>query len=176
MKLFSILIILYFLMQERVIFDFNKKSDLQDWIIVDDVVMGGRSLSTFKLNEDGIGIFEGNISLENNGGFSSLRYKFLKKTIKEYTQVKIRLRGDGKKYQFRIKSNTADYFSYIAPFQTSGKWQEIVIPLEDLYPSFRGRRLNQPNFSSDYIEELAFLIGNKKSESFKLLIDKIALE
>ena len=176
MKLFSILIILYFLMQERVIFDFNKKSDLQDWIIVDDVVMGGRSLSTFKLNEDGIGIFEGNISLEKNGGFSSLRYKFLKKTIKEYTQVKIRLRGDGKKYQFRIKSNTADYFSYIAPFQTSGKWQEIVIPLEDLYPSFRGRRLNQPNFSSDYIEELAFLIGNKKSESFKLLIDKIALE
>ncbi len=176
MKLFSILIILYFLMQERVIFDFNKKSDLQDWIIVDDAVMGGRSLSTFKLNEDGIGIFEGNISLENNGGFSSLRYRFLKKTIKEYTQVKIRLRGDGKKYQFRIKSNTADYFSYIAPFQTSGKWQEIVIPLEDLYPSFRGRRLNQPNFSSDYIEELAFLIGNKKSESFKLLIDKIALE
>ena len=176
MKLFSILIILYLLMQERVIFDFNKKSDLQDWIIVDDVVMGGRSLSTFKLNEDGIGVFEGNISLENNGGFSSLRYRFLKKTIKEYTQVKIRLRGDGKKYQFRIKSNTADYFSYIAPFQTSGKWQEIVIPLEDLYPSFRGRRLNQPNFSSDYIEELAFLIGNKKSESFKLLIDKIALE
>lgn len=176
MKLFSILIILYLLMQERVIFDFNKKSDLQDWIIVDDAVMGGRSLSTFKLNEDGIGVFEGNISLENNGGFSSLRYRFLKKTIKEYTQVKIRLRGDGKKYQFRIKSNTADYFSYIAPFQTSGKWQEIVIPLEDLYPSFRGRRLNQPNFSSDYIEELAFLIGNKKSESFKLLIDKIALE
>tara|TARA_A100001011_G_scaffold319188_1_gene339157 strand:- start:2098 stop:2589 length:492 start_codon:yes stop_codon:yes gene_type:complete len=163
-------------MQERVIFDFNKKSDLQDWIIVDDAVMGGRSLSTFKLNEDGIGIFEGNISLENNGGFSSLRYRFLKKTIKEYTQVKIRLRGDGKKYQFRIKSNSADYYSYITPFLTSGEWQEIVIPLEDMYPSFRGRRLNQPNFSSDHIEELNFLIGNKKSESFKLLIDKIVLE
>ena len=69
-----------------------------------------------------------------------------------------------------------DYFSFIAPFLTSGEWQEIVIPLEDMYPSFRGRRLNQPNFSSDYIEELAFLIGNKKSESFKLLIDKITLE
>ena len=41
-------------MQGQVIFDFNKKSDLQDWIIVDDVVMGGESLSTFKLNEDGV--------------------------------------------------------------------------------------------------------------------------
>ena len=176
MNLFSTLIILFLSMQGQVIFDFNKKSDLQDWIIVDDVVMGGRSFSTFKLSEDGFGIFEGNISIENNGGFSSLRYRFLKKTIKPYTQVKIRLRGDGKKYQFRIKANSADYFSYIAPFMTSGEWQEIVIPLEDMYPSFRGRRLIKPNFSSDYIEELNFLIGNKKSESFKLLIDKIILE
>jgi NADH dehydrogenase [ubiquinone] 1 alpha subcomplex assembly factor 1 len=45
-----------------------------------------------------------------------------------------------------------------------------------MYPSFRGRRLNQPNFSNDSIEELTFLIGNKKSEKFKLLIDKIVLE
>jgi len=86
------------------------------------------------------------------------------------------LRGDGKKYQFRIKSNARDYYSYIAPFLTSGEWQEIVIPLGDMYPSFRGRRLNQPNFSNDSIEELTFLIGNKKSERFKLLIDKIVLE
>ena len=176
MNSYLTLITLFVSMQGQVIFDFNKKSDLRDWIIVDDVVMGGRSLSTFKLNENGFGVFEGNISIENNGGFSSLRYRFLKKTIKAFTQVKIHLRGDGKKYQFRIKSNSADYYSYIAPFLTSGEWQEIVIPLEDMYPSFRGRRLNQPNFSSDYIEELNFLIGNKKSESFKLLIDKIVLE
>ena len=105
-----------------------------------------------------------------------MRYRFLKRTIKGDTQVKITLRGDGKKYQFRVKSNAGDYYSYIAPFLTSGEWQEIVIPLRDMYPSFRGRRLNQPNFSNDSIEELTFLIGNKKSERFKLLIDKIVLE
>ena len=176
MNLFLFFTILFTSMQAQVIFDFNKKSDLQDWIIVNDVVMGGRSSSTFKLNEEGLGTFEGNISLENNGGFSSLRYRFLKRTLKEYTHVKITLCGDGKKYQFRVKSNVRDYYSYIAPFLTSGEWQEIVIPLEDMYPSFRGRRLNQPNFSNDSIEELTFLIGNKKSERFKLLIDKIVLE
>jgi NADH dehydrogenase [ubiquinone] 1 alpha subcomplex assembly factor 1 len=163
MNLFLFFTILFTSMQAQVIFDFNKKSDLQDWIIVNDVVMGGRSSSTFKLNE-------------NNGGFSSLRYRFVKRTLKEYTHVKITLCGDGKKYQFRVKSNARDYYSYIAPFLTSGEWQEIVIPLEDMYPSFRGRRLNQPNFSNDSIEELTFLIGNKKSEKFKLLIDKIVLE
>jgi NADH dehydrogenase [ubiquinone] 1 alpha subcomplex assembly factor 1 len=161
MKLSLLIIILSISMQAQVIFDFNKKSDLQDWIIVDDVVMGGRSSSTFKLDKDGLGVFEGNISLENNGGFSSLRYRFLKRTIK---------------YQFRIKSNGGDYYFYITSFLTSGEWQEIVIPLKDMYPSFRGRRLNQPNFSDNSIEEITFLIGNKKNERFKLMIDKIVLE
>ena len=78
MNLFLFFTILFTSMQAQVIFDFNKKSDLQDWIIVNDVVMGGRSSSTFKLDEDGEGVFEGNISLENNGGFSSLRYRLLK--------------------------------------------------------------------------------------------------
>ena len=93
-----------------------------------------------------------------------------------HTKIIIKLRGDGKKYQFRIKSNSGDYYSYIAPFLTSGEWQEIEIPIKDMYPSFRGRRLDQPNFSNNYIEELTFLIGNKKQEKFKLLIDKIELK
>jgi hypothetical protein len=45
-----------------------------------------------------------------------------------------------------------------------------------MYPSWRGRRLNQPNFSEDFINEITFLIGNKKNENFKLLIDKIELK
>lgn len=163
-------------MTSKVIFDFNKSSDVQDWIVVDDVVMGGESSGTFKLNDDGFGVFEGSISLDNNGGFSSVRYRFQKTMIKECTTIIVKLRGDGKKYQFRIKSNSGDYYSYIAPFLTSGDWQEIEIPLKDMYPSFRGRRLDQPNFSKDYIEEITFLIGNKKKENFKLLIDKIVLK
>lgn len=170
------MIILFSSMTSKVIFDFNKSSDVQDWIVVDDVVMGGESSGTFKLNDDGFGVFEGSISLDNNGGFSSVRYRFQKTMIKECTTIIVKLRGDGKKYQFRIKSNSGDYYSYIAPFLTSGDWQEIEIPLKDMYPSFRGRRLDQPNFSKDYIEEITFLTGNKKKENFKLLIDKIVLK
>jgi len=163
-------------MSSQIIFDFNKNSDVRNWIILDDVVMGGESSGTFKLNADGLGVFEGNISLENNGGFSSVRYRFEKTLIiKGYTKIILKIRGDGKKYQFRIKSNSGDYYSYIAPFLTSGEWQEIEIPLKDMYPSFRGRTIDQPNFSNDYIEEITFLIGNKKKEQFKLLIDKIEL-
>jgi hypothetical protein len=47
--------------------------------------------------------------------------------------------------------------------------------MKDLYPSFRGQNLDLPNYSSNSFEELVFLIGNKKNESFKLVIDKIEL-
>ncbi|PQJ82475.1 CIA30 family protein [Polaribacter glomeratus] len=163
-------------MSSKIIFDFNKKSNLQNWVIVDDVVMGGESSGSFKLNEDGFGVFQGRISLDNNGGFSSLRYRFQKIAIDDNTQIVIKLKGDGKNYQFRIKSNSGDYYSYILPFSTSGEWQEIKIPLKEMYPSFRGRRLDQPNFSDDAIEEVTFLIGNKKNENFKLLLDTIELK
>ena len=163
-------------MYGQVIFDFNKNSKVEDWVIIDDVVMGGKSSGTFGLNAEGFGVFEGAISLENNGGFSSVRYRFPRVQIKESTKIFIRLKGDGKEYQFRIKSNSNDYYSYIAPFATTEDWQEIEIPLKDMYPSFRGRRLNQPNFSSDFIEEVAFLIGNKKKERFKLVLDNIVLK
>jgi hypothetical protein len=44
-----------------------------------------------------------------------------------------------------------------------------------MYFSFRGRRLNAPNFSHEYIEQIVFLIGNKKDENFELIIDTIEL-
>lgn len=176
MKYLIYMILLFSSTSPKVIFDFNKNSDIQEWIVINDVVMGGQSSSSFKLNEAGHGVFDGSISLENNGGFSSLRYRFPKIMIKEYTTVTIKLRGDGKKYQFRIKDNSGDYYSYIASFSTSGEWQEIEIQLKDMYPSYRGKALNQSNFDQNHLEEIAFLIGNKKNERFKLLLDKIELK
>jgi NADH dehydrogenase [ubiquinone] 1 alpha subcomplex assembly factor 1 len=163
-------------MDSQIIFDFNKTSNIKNWIVIDDVVMGGKSSGSFNLNSDGYGVFVGDISLENNGGFSSVRYRFEKILINKSTKISIRIKGDGKKYQFRIKSNSGDYYSYISPFSTTGEWQEIEIPLKDMYPSFRGRKLDQPNFSNDAIEEITFLIGNKNKEKFQLLIDKIELK
>lgn len=171
-----IMILLFFTVNSNLIFDFSKNTNIQDWIIVDDTVMGGESASTFQLNSDGYGVFEGNISLNNNGGFSSVRYRFPKKQIKQFKSILLRVQGDGKQYQFRLKSNSTEYYSYILPFQTNGEWQDIEIPLQDLYPSFRGRKLNQANFSKETIQEITFLIGNKKKEHFQILIDKIELQ
>ncbi|EDP70742.1 hypothetical protein FBALC1_08283 [Flavobacteriales bacterium ALC-1] len=157
------------------IFDFNKEANIQNWNVVDDAVMGGRSSSQFKLNSDGFGVFNGVVSLENNGGFSSVRYQLKKTEVTKYTKIELRLKGDGKNYQFRVKNNSRNYYSYIITFSTTNEWQDVEIALKDMYPSFRGRILNTPNFSHDFIEQIVFLIGNKKNEDFKLIIDTIEL-
>jgi hypothetical protein len=176
MKLIFFTLLICFTMKTITIYDFTGQSNPRDWIIVDDVVMGGRSNGNFMINNDGHGIFSGAVSLENNGGFSSVRHQFTKLSTTKDSKVVIRLKGDGKAYQFRIKDKASAYYSYITTFQTNGEWQNVTIPLKDLYPSFRGRTLDLPNFAGGPIEEIVFLIGNKKNESFQLVIDKIELE
>jgi hypothetical protein len=74
-------IALFFFMNTQLIFDFDKNSSIKNWVIVDDVVMGGKSSGEFTLNKDGVAEFKGKVSLENNGGFSSVRYRFNAKKI-----------------------------------------------------------------------------------------------
>lgn len=162
-------------LSSHIIFNFNKNSSISNWIVVDDVVMGGKSNGNFQLNKDGKGVFSGKISLDNNGGFSSVRYGFNKLNIEKFKSIVLKIKGDGKNYQFRIKHKSSDYASYITSFSSSGEWQEIEIPLNSMYPSFRGRKLDEPNFFHKSIEEVTFLIANKKNEEFILLIDKIEL-
>jgi hypothetical protein len=164
------------LVKSQLFFDFNHNTNIFDWKIIDDVVMGGKSNGQFKIDSDGNGVFSGDVSLENNGGFSSVRYQFEKINTTKDSKVIIRLKGDGKVYQFRIKNNRNTYYSYITNFKTTGDWENIIINLKDLYPSFRGQTMNIPNFTGDAFEEIVFLIGNKKNESFALFLDRIDIE
>lgn len=163
-------------MKQETITKFNTSSNANHWAIVDDVVMGGKSSGHFKINDDGKGMFYGEISLENNGGFSSVRYRKDAIDTKGFIKLKLRVKGDGKRYQFRVKENLNQQHSYVTYFTTSGDWETIEIALTDLFPKFRGRVLDLPNFSGNTIAELGFLYGNKKTEPFELLIDSITLQ
>ena len=157
------------------IFNFSQSSKINDWKVVNDDVMGGISRASFDLNTEGVAEFKGTVSTANNGGFASVRYRFKAKDITKKKTITIRLRGDSKRYQFRIKSKATDYYSYITAFSTMGDWETIHINLKDLYPSFRGNKLNKENFNGSSIEEISFLIANQKDENFKLIIDKIEI-
>ena len=158
------------------IFKFESGVSTKGWRVVDDRVMGGRSQGNFEVNSEGLGVFEGYVTTENNGGFSSLRYNFEGFKTAGFTSVILKLKGDEKSYQFRLKGSDNQRHSYIYSFKTSGEVQEISIPLKDFIPSFRGYTLDIPNFNANKIEEIAFLIGNKTKENFRLEIESISLK
>ncbi len=173
-------LLLFFLffqnLQSMILYNFNTLSQADEWVVVDDIVMGGKSKGTFMINALGKGVFEGNVSLENNGGFSSVKHTLIQKNATGFSKVILYIKGDGNPYQFRIKTNKGDYYAYVAEFKTTSDWAYVEIPFNTMYPSFRGQRLDAPNYSGKLIEEIAFLIGNKKSASFKLEIGRISLE
>jgi len=152
--------------------EFNNSSDIKNWLIVNDDVMGGLSKSNFYYSNKHA-IFEGEISLKNNGGFASVRGNIDKIDVSPIKKINLVIQGDKKKYQLRIKKNKEDYYSYIHNFKTTGKNEIISIELSEFIPYFRGRRLNKDNFSHNQIEQISFLIGNKSEEKFKLKIKKV---
>jgi NADH dehydrogenase [ubiquinone] 1 alpha subcomplex assembly factor 1 len=171
-----LLLLILGMLNHFVIFDFNTNTKTNDWKIIDDGVMGGISKSVITIDEDGNGIFEGHVSLENNGGFSSVRHQFKTVDVSKSKRFILRIQGDGKSYQFRVKSQLNIYYSYKFDFKTNKDWQIIEIPFDELIPTFRGRTLDMSSFPNKAIEEVGFLVSNKKEEDFKLKIDFVKVE
>lgn len=163
-------------MIKTLLFDFSNDSSLSSWQIVDDGVMGGQSQGHFQLTADGHGLYSGQISLENNGGFSSLRYNVEDIGLNGEKEVVLRIKGDGKRYQCRLKSSNNEAHSYAHYFETSGAWETVRLSLSDFFPTFRGRKLNQPNYPAQKLAEFGILISNKKEETFELQIDWIGFD
>ena len=157
------------------IFDFSNDRESQGWYIVNDGVMGGLSEGRFSVEKD-MAVFKGEVSTDNNGGFTMIQNRFKAVKTESFKAFVIKLKGDGKSYQFRVKSDKYQQYSYVYQFSTSGKWEEITIPFSDLVPQFRGRLLNLPNFDGNKVEEIAFLIGNKRDESFELCLTSLQAE
>ena len=158
------------------IYNFSTQSNIKEWLIVNDGVMGGISKSSFVLTDAGHGQFSGHVSLANNGGFASTQLITTIKLAEEKTFVVLRVKGDGKNYEFRLKGSISQSESYVQQFSTSGEWENIKLEIREFYPQYRGRKMNISNFNFASIEQLSFLIANKQDEDFKLLIDWIGLE
>ena len=160
----------------KVLYDFTAFDRPAGWRIINDGVMGGLSKGNIEMDDQGNGVFWGSVSLANNGGFSMASLSLSTTPVTGYSKVVLELRGDKKKYQFRLKSQRGQMHSYVKTFETSREWEFIEVSFEELEPRFRGRLLDMPTFNADQIEEIALLIGNKTEEDFKLAIRSISLK
>lgn len=139
--------------------------------------MGGVSRGKAVLTDEGHLRFWGNVSLDNNGGFSSVLSNYnTTYEVDGYNSFQLRVKGDGKQYTFRVKRARYERHSYAYTFPTSGEWETITIPFGELTPTFRGYKPNLPAYAGEPINQLRILIGNKKPEAFELLVDEIGVK
>ena len=165
--------------KENMITNFSEDgTDSLKWRITDDRVMGGRSQGKFEITNQGTMRFSGNLSLENNGGFSSVRSGGVSFDLSDSEGLALRVKGDGRKYQVRLGTE-ARYrswdVSFSAGFQTKkDTWVNVRIPFSDFKAGFRGRSLDQVSFDPSKIRRLGILLGDKKPGRFEVEIDSIS--
>ncbi|KAF2585189.1 hypothetical protein F2Q70_00034588 [Brassica cretica] len=140
------------------------------WGALDDVVMGGVSESNFIVDLTGgenggpTGIFKGNVSTTNNGGFTSVRTKNFPEAedLSAYDGLELRLKGDGLRYKLIVRtSQDWDTVGYTASFDTSpGQWQSVRLPFSSLRPVFRARtKSDAPPFNPASIISLQLMFS-----------------
>ena len=152
----------------------EKNIGLDNWNIVNDDVMGGISTSYLSVSDEKNLIFNGNLSLENNGGFASSRLGLKKNLLKGVKSLTIRIKGDGNSYKLRLSQDNRRA-SYSANFESvNNRWVEINIPIEDFIATWRGYTYTDyPSIQTDRIISLGLQISDKQEGKFKLEIDYI---
>ena len=158
----------------RLVIDFRDPAQVLGWTPVNDRVMGGVSTSQVLSTADGMA-FSGLVSLDNNGGFASIRTLPCEYGLAGAISLVLRVRGDGKTYKVGIRTDDAfDGVQHQARFATqSGEWQDIRFPMTDFQPTFRGRTAQAPTLDPARIRVFGLLIADRKAGPFRLVVESI---
>ncbi|MBC8756031.1 CIA30 family protein [Kordia sp. YSTF-M3] len=175
----SLLFLTQFLFAQQADVDFGKYKDGDLWRITDDGVMGGLSKGDYRFSDDGV-VFDGTVSLENNGGFSSYKSRFKKTDLSSYTKVIIRYRSKNYIMGFTFEMDKRWYVPYykVSLKPTDWKWVEAEIAFSEFdrynIGSKRPGRLTQEELKK--ILRVGFTSNEKRAGDFKIEIDYIKFE
>ncbi len=152
-------------------------SGTQGWQTVLDGVMGGLSTGRIEAGNGGTLRFSGELSLENNGGFSQIRTSVPEGRFAGARGLLLRVKGDGRTYQCDLRSSQLRLMAggYQRTFATvAGEWTEIELPLGEFVANSFGRRVrNAPELDPATIESVGITLADKKEGPFAIEIDWI---
>ena len=160
----------------KALFDFTGADAANEWQTVNDGVMGGVSEGEFKITDKKALEFYGKLSLENNGGFASVRTKAKKLGLEKGDTLLVRVRGDGREYSINLHvPRPLVAFSYRATVQTKkDEWIEIKLPFDKFVATSFGRVVKDAGpVDPQEINGLGVLLGDKKAGPFKLEVEWI---
>ncbi len=157
------------------LYDFSQPDQAEAWRAIHDRVMGGVSRGD-ALPVEGAVKFQGELSLENNGGFASFRISKRLPDLSEYDGLRLKVRGDGQVYRLSLRPDADwDRLSWRAPFATrDGEWVTIDLAFEDFVPSWRGRLVaSESRLDTSVIHQLGIMITDKQAGPFELELASI---
>ena len=163
----------------QTLFDFTGADAAKEWQAVNDGVMGGVSEGKFKITDKKTLEFSGTLSLENNGGFASVRTKAKKLGLEKGDTIVAKVRGDGREYTLNLYLNKPLMaFSYRATVQTKkDKWIEVKVPLDKFEATSFGRPVKDAGaVKPEQVNALGFMVSDKKAGPFKLEVESITVE
>ncbi len=156
--------------------DLSEASALEQWKVVTDNVMGGLSTGAIGHASGNTALFSGAVSLENNGGFASMRYGGQLSSLVGFSGFKLSVEGDGKTYQFRAHTKSAERgHAFKHDFATTpGEDLEIDLPFADFILSAHGQlKPEAGKLDPADIHQLSFLIAGGQAGEFALKIRRI---
>ncbi len=161
-----------------ILFDFSRNEHLNTWNTLNDDVMGGLSTSRITNTENGTVLFEGNISLQNNGGFASIRSPILSYDFSDSNGIQLKIKGDGKRYGLSLRET--EYFTgynFTNKFSTKkNNWEVINLFFDEFKLKYYGKITGwQPSVIKDQIKQISIIISEKQKGPFRLEIASIRL-
>ena len=162
-----------------VLLDFGDDEEITQWMAVNDLVMGGMSVGVFERAGPGIARFRGVVSLENSGGFASVRTSPRQWNSSGASAFVLRVLGDGRAYKFTVRTDDGfDGVQYQSRFTPpAGAWHEARLPVVSFTATFRGRIVpGSAPLEPARARALGLMISEKQAGPFQLLVDWIGVE
>ena len=155
---------------------FDTPASTQNWQAINDGIMGGISVSRMCFDLAGHAVFEGEVSLENNGGFASVRAPSLDLGGPDTVAYSLTACGDGHTYKLNLRTDTGfDGVNYQAVFRPApGLWTQTVLPVTAFEPTFRGRLVKgAPALQPALVRQVGLMISDKQAGTFRLMVRTI---
>lgn len=158
--------------------DFGTETAGSEWMIVNDGVMGGLSQGDAELRDNSL-YFYGKVSLENNGGFASVRAPYQKLDLSRFTKVNIKYRSRGQSIGFSLNKYQRFYLpNHKIILPPSTEWTTKSIELLDFKTYRMGREIEDKITTDDLgkIIRIGFITNDKKASVFEFEVDYIEFE
>ncbi|MGF1788614.1 CIA30 family protein [Photobacterium swingsii] len=161
-----------------IMIDLTRPNEHQQWKATNDNVMGGVSQGQLTFDDES-SRFWGEISLDNNGGFSSINRAIDDPLPPKVDRVAVSFIGDGRRYQLRLATwKNGNKITYKHEFTTiKGQQQEKAFDLNKFQAVFRGRLINNaPELTAQDIKQVGLLIADKQPGPFALNLIQIRFQ